>query len=150
MAPRGYGTQDGPPLISPLPCAACPYRRDVPSGVWAASEYDKLIDYDAETGDQPLSAFACHATPENLCHGWAVVHTNRGHEYDLLALRMLSIGEHDIPVTKVPLFSSGTEAAEHGKAEIENPSIETRRAVNKLLRRRASRVEGGSAPSEPA
>lgn len=24
------------------PCASCPYRKDVPSGVWEASEYEKL------------------------------------------------------------------------------------------------------------
>lgn len=26
------------------PCETCPYRRDVPSGVWSADEYRKLIE----------------------------------------------------------------------------------------------------------
>lgn len=35
------------------PCHSCPYRRDVPSGVWATEEYDKLLPYDADTASQP-------------------------------------------------------------------------------------------------
>jgi hypothetical protein len=33
-----------PGLIGPRrrPCSSCPYRRDVPSGLWSAEEYDKL------------------------------------------------------------------------------------------------------------
>ena len=26
------------------PCSSCPYRKDVPSGVWAHHEYEKLRD----------------------------------------------------------------------------------------------------------
>lgn len=64
---------------------ACPYRKDVPSGVWDASEYDKLPAYDAPTAEQPFAPFACHATPEKLCHGWAVCHSNRGSAFELIA-----------------------------------------------------------------
>jgi uncharacterized protein DUF6283 len=105
-------------------CAACPYRRDVPSGVWAADEYDKLIAYDEPTFGQPVAVFKCHATPEFYCHGWAVVHSNRGSAYDLLALRLASLrdGYVDIPSESTPLFASGTEAAEHGKRDIDNMS----------------------------
>lgn len=113
-------------MIRSQPCGACPYRRDVPSGVWAADCYDLLARYDAPTGEQPPAPFGCHATPERLCHGWAVVHSNRGHEHELLALRLLQfrIGEAiDVPAAGVPLFDSGAQAAEHGKAEIERPSI---------------------------
>lgn len=115
------------------PCSACPYRQDVPSGVWSAHEYDKLRDYDKPTGEQPFEAFACHATPEHLCHGWAVVHTTRGNEYDLLALRIH--GYPDIPDAGVPLFASGNEAADHGQADIEQPSEEAIAAVEKLSRK---------------
>src|SRR5262245_5487003 len=108
--------------IRSMPCSACPYRRDVPSGLWAAHEYDKLIDYDEITPNQPFAVFACHATPEHLCHGWAVCHTSRGNEYDLLALRIWGSGP--IPEAGVPLFASGAEAAEHGKRDIEEPSAE--------------------------
>ena len=115
------------------PCSACPYRRDVPSGVWAAHEYDKLRDYDAPTAQQPFEAFACHATPEHLCHGWAAVHTSRGNEYDLIALRLL--GSPDIPVSDIPLFASGNEAADHGQADIETPSTEAVQTVERLTRK---------------
>jgi hypothetical protein len=116
------------------PCSSCPYRRDVPSGVWAADEYDKLVDYDKPTGEQPFAAFGCHATPEHYCHGWAVVHSNRGHQYDLLALRIYAPGV-EIPESAVPLFSSGAEAAEHGKADIEGPSVEAKAVAGRLIRK---------------
>jgi Family of unknown function (DUF6283) len=115
------------------PCSACPYRRDVASGVWAEHEYDKLLDYDRPTGEQPIAAFSCHATPDHYCHGWAVVHSNRGNENDLLALRLR--GSPEIPEAAVPLFNSGQEAAEHGKADIENPSAEAHATVVKLQRK---------------
>jgi hypothetical protein len=116
------------------PCSSCPYRRDVPSGVWARHEYEKLIEFDAPTGDQPFATFACHATPDHTCHGWAVVHSNRGPEYELLGLRVWPpVGE--IPEAAVPLFESGTEAAEHGMADIETPSTEAIQTVDKLTRK---------------
>jgi hypothetical protein len=112
-------------------CSACPYRQDVPSGVWSQKDYDKLPPYDAPTSAQPLAPFACHATPGHLCHGWAVVHTSRGHEHDLMALRVSSGGE--VPPASTPLFGSGTEASEHGKRDIDTPSDEARRVATKLV-----------------
>lgn len=120
------------------PCSACPYRRDVPSGVWAAHEYDKLREYDEPTGSQPFAAFACHATPDHLCNGWAVVHSNRGHEYELLALRMEAgaMGAlAAIPTPRTELFASGNEAADWGQRDVENPSVESRLAVERLTRK---------------
>jgi hypothetical protein len=115
------------------PCSACPYRRDVASGIWAHEEYEKLRDYDAPTGYQPMGAFACHATPDHFCHGWAVVHTSRGSEHDLLALRLH--GDPEIPAPAVPLFGSGNEAADHGQADVEAPSPAAVETAAKLLRK---------------
>lgn len=115
------------------PCLACPYRCDVPSGVWAANEYDKLRDYDKPTGEQPFAFFACHATPDHLCNGWAVVHTSRGNEYDLLALRLLSSGYPEIPVSDIEFFVSGNAAADHGQADIEDPTPEAQAAAARLM-----------------
>lgn len=112
------------------PCQSCPYRVDVPSGVWAHEEYEKLRDYDEPTGNQPLAFFACHATPEHLCNGWAVVHTSRGHRFDLLALRLLSGPE--IPVSDIELWPSGNIAADHGQADIEDPTPEAKAAMARL------------------
>jgi hypothetical protein len=121
------------------PCTSCPYRRDVPSGLWAAHEYDKLLAYDAPTAEQPMAPFMCHATPEHFCHGWAVCHSNRGHEFELLALRLAASRNlgilPDVPEPFVPLFGSGAEAAEHGKRDIEEPSPEAGQAVDRLLRK---------------
>ncbi len=119
--------------VRPLPCEACPYRVDVPSGVWAEHEYDKLVEYDAPTGEQPMAVFACHASPQALCHGWVMVHENRGHEYQLLALRIRP-PQGPVPwVSQVQLFSSGAEAAAHGKRDIEDPSGEALRATARLM-----------------
>jgi hypothetical protein len=119
--------------IRKQPCAACPYRCDVASGVWASEEYDKLIAYDAPTMEQPFAAFSCHATSDKFCHGWAVVHTSRGHEYDLIALRLR--GCPDIPAPAVPLFGSGQEAAEHGKRDISSPSPNAEFTMGRLKRK---------------
>ena len=120
--------------VRDMPCSACPYRQDAPSGIWAQHEYDKLREYDAPTGDQPIATFACHATPDHHCHGWAVVHTNRGHEFDLLALRVWPI-QGRIPEAGVPLFASGNEAADHGERDIDNPSDDAKNAVARLMRK---------------
>jgi len=113
------------------PCSTCPYRRDVPSGVWAHDTYELLRPYDEPTGGQPFAWFACHATPEHMCHGWAVVHTTRGNEFDLLALRVRPHGP--IPEPFVPLFDSGNEAADHGQRDVESPSEAARATVDRLL-----------------
>lgn len=124
------------------PCPACPYRRDCPSGVWASEEYEKLRAYDAPTFAQPSEAFACHATPDRLCHGWAVVHTSQAHEFDLLALRFAPA---EVPDAAVPLWGSGAEAADHGQRDVEDPGEDAVEAVCRLLRyprlRGASRAE---------
>ena len=121
--------------VRAMPCEACPYRRDVPSGIWARHEYAKLKQYDQITPLQPFGKFACHASPEAICHGWAVVHSRRGHEYELVALRIRKVGEAPptIPQEVVPLFSSGCEAAEHGMRDLENPSEEAREFSARLM-----------------
>lgn len=114
------------------PCMACPYRKDVASGVWAQEEYDKLPPYDAPTAEQPVGLFMCHATPEAVCHGWAVCHSNR-HGRELLALRIFPSGP--VPKPKMPLFESGTAAAKHGKKDIAKPKTKAKRTQTKLLRK---------------
>lgn len=119
-------------MIRSVPCTACPYRRDAPPGLWAPDEYAKLPPYDLDTAYQPHGAFACHATPEALCHGWAVVGGP-----DLLALRIRSAQGlvEEIPAPAVPLFGSGTEAAEHGLSAIDAPPEETIDAIDRLRRK---------------
>src|SRR5205823_657744 len=108
------------------PCASCPYRRDVPSGVWTAEEYEKLPAYD---GAISLEVFMCHQQNGRLCAGWVGCHDMD----NCLGLRMATatgaISEEAYVealdyTSPVPLFDSGTEAAEHGMAKIECPPPE--------------------------
>lgn len=125
---------------APRPCESCPYRRDVPSGVWAAAEYEKLPAYDRETPYQPQGVFLCHQHDGRVCAGWAGCHDG----YQLLALRLAAAAgamtDEDIAATidyisPVPLFSSGAAAAAHGAAEIAAPSVDARRVMAKVSRR---------------
>lgn len=130
----------------PRPCVSCPYRRDVPSGVWAAEEYDKLPGYDGDTACQRLNLFMCHQGDGLVCSGWL------GHRdpYELLAVRFGVIdGRLDESAldytTDVALFGSGAEAAAHGRRNIDNPPPDTVAAIGKVARVRAARgvpVEG--------
>lgn len=137
----------------PKPCASCPYRCDVPSGIWDESEYIKLPAYDEPTHMQPMQVFMCHQADGTVCAGWASVHGNR----DNLALRLAaSLGariDRDAVIayqSPVPLFSSGTEAAAHGLADLAEPGIEARLLVEKLtaMQRRKGMTDD-SAADEP-
>jgi Family of unknown function (DUF6283) len=116
------------------PCGSCPYRRDVPSGLWSAEEYDKLPDYDGEMWMQPHQLFLCHQQDGCLCGGWLLAH---GVD-NLVALRLHA---HTLDpsvwsyASDVPCFASGAEAAAHGKAEIDNPSPAALRMIDGLVRK---------------
>lgn len=115
--------------VRPIPCEACPYRKDVPSGVWAHHEYEKLRGYDNPIYAQPPQAFACHSTPAKLCNGWAIVNDNLHHGH-VLALRLA--GRPEVPEPKVALFETNAEAADHGQREIEEPGVMASLVVERL------------------
>lgn len=123
---------------APRPCESCPYRQDVPSGVWSREEYEKLREYDEDTSMQPLAIFQCHQTDrENdhsrMCAGWVGCHSG-----DLLALRLYLTQGGDPAVfeyvSPVDLFASGNEAADHGVREIYSPSPEAIHMMEKISR----------------
>lgn len=126
---------------APRPCDSCPYRQDVPSGIWAAEEYAKLVEFDAPAHEQPHGLFYCHQNPldsgkDRLCAGWVACHGS-----DLLGLRIaVAFGRVAPEVfdyeTDVPVFASGQEAAAHGLAEIEDPGSEARLLVDKIAGQR--------------
>lgn len=124
------------------PCATCPYRRDVPSGIWSAEEYEKLRGYDGEIWQQAMAGangvFMCHQADGKLCAGWAGCHDM----YNTLAVRMHA-GQLDESVwtyeSPVPLFADGNQAADHGEADIEEPSIAAQQAVQKIVKVRGVR-----------
>jgi hypothetical protein len=124
------------------PCPTCPYRKDVPSGVWHESEYGKLPEYDGPTFEQPVGAFFCHQQNGRLCAGWCGTH-DMG---ESLGLRFAAstgvLSTEDVEaaldyVSPVPLFASGEAAAMHGIAQLDNPSPEARAFMQKIERRRA-------------
>ena len=137
---------------APRPCVSCPYRRDVPSGIWAASEYAKLPRYDEPTYAQPPGLFLCHQHDRGdeqtrACAGWAGCHDGE----QLLALRIgLADGRISAEtadairdyVSPVPLFTSGADAAAHGMREIRAPGEDARTAIGKISRRRTNLSEG--------
>lgn len=119
------------------PCGTCPYRRDVPSGIWHASEYAKLPGYDGETGEQLAKGarglFFCHQSTGEVCAGWVGCHDTR----HLLALRLHPVDRSTFDYeSPVPLFASGAEAAAHGVARIEEPDDRASIAIRKLGARR--------------
>lgn len=128
--------------VRPAPCAFCPYRRDVPSGVWAAEEYAALPQYDGEVHEQyeagAFAAFDCHKADGTLCAGWVGCHGAR----NLLALRLVarhmdpSVWDYESPV---PLLGSGAEAALHGLRELEEPGERAMAAIRIIARDRARR-----------
>ena len=129
------------------PCGSCPYRRDVPSGVWHESEYDKLPAYDGSTGEQmdagAMGAFMCHQQDDRLCAGWVGCHDM----YESLAMRFATrlMSQEDLDAVfayecPIPLFASGAEAAAHGKAEIDVPGVKARRTIDKLTRKRRAQA----------
>ena len=130
---------------APRPCASCPYRRDVPAGVWAAEEYAKLPAYDRDTTSQPAALFLCHQNERaseqaRICSGWVGCHGE-----ELLALRLAVIcGAIDDAtfvacldyVSPVALFATGGDAAAHGVSGIAEPDAAARAAIAKIERRR--------------
>ncbi len=128
---------------APNPCGSCPYRRDVPSGLWEGEEYEKLIDYDGDTAEQPIGVFLCHRQDGRACAGWVAVHDMD----NSLALRLgCASGHIEDPEpfldyeTSTPVWNSGAEAAEHGLRDVRNPSPDARRAIDKLKAAEARRA----------
>jgi hypothetical protein len=125
------------PRPAKSPCKSCPYRKDVPSGIWAPEEYVKLLSYDGEIMDQMMQGghalFMCHQNDGCLCAGWVGTH---GAE-ELVALRLHPVAPETFEfVSPVPLFASGAEAAAHGMRDIENPGTKAQKVMDRLLRKR--------------
>ncbi|QIG76168.1 hypothetical protein EVC24_147 [Rhizobium phage RHph_I4] len=127
------------------PCKSCPYRKDVPSGIWSEEEYEKLPSFDGEIVDQFVNGgtalFLCHQRNNALCSGWLGCHGTD----NLIALRLHSHAVDESVwgyETDVPLFSSGKEAAEHGMKDIDAPSDAANRTMHRLLRKGGVKLKG--------
>jgi hypothetical protein len=128
--------------VKPVPCATCPYRKGVPSGIWSEEDYEKLRAYDGSMTEQYVhgatGVFQCHQSDGRLCGGWVGCHDM----FDTFAAR-IHAGKLDdsvwIYVSPVPLYGSGAEAADHGELDIEHPSREAMDAISKIVRVRDAR-----------
>jgi hypothetical protein len=120
------------------PCGTCPYRKDVPAGIWDAGEYAKLPRYDGETFEQTAtSLFHCHKDDGMLCAGWVACH-DMDH---LLAVRLHRVDPSVYTYTSpIPVFASGAEACAHGLSGITTPDTKARRAIRGLVQKRARTV----------
>jgi hypothetical protein len=123
------------------PCGSCPYRTDVPSGIWDASEYAKLPPYDADTAHQPHHLFLCHQINGRICGGWAACHDMT----QSLGVRIAAISGDITPEvaealtnysTPIPVFPTGQAAADHGLTDQNHPSRAARRIIDKLTTRK--------------
>lgn len=123
--------------VGKAPCGSCPYRKDVPSGVWDPAEYDKLPAFDGEMAEQLLKGgigvFMCHQQDGKLCAGWVGCHGAN----NLVALRMVSNVARSVWRFRSPvaLFQSGAEACAHGKRAIRRPGAAAKRMVAKLTQK---------------
>lgn len=137
--------KSGALTVSQVPCGSCPYRCDVPSGIWMKNEYDKLPQYDGPTGGQNPHLFLCHQKDGCLCAGWLACHD----PHELLALRFFARGGAGREIarevysytTSVPVFTSGADARQHGLREIDNPGPRAQKMIEGLLRQREDRDE---------
>lgn len=128
------------------PCGSCPYRCNVPSGIWDPKEYGKLPEYDKPTMEQPPELFLCHQQNGRVCAGWAGTHDMN----ENFAVRLGSItGSIDPDVTAaildyetpVELFESGEAAAQHGMANVDELTDDAKKAIWKLVRKRKLRKQ---------
>lgn len=118
------------------PCKSCPYRRDVPSGIWHPSEYRKLRKYDGDIIDQltngAIALFDCHQKDGRLCAGWIGAHG--AHNLLAVSLNWRKLAKSVFAYTSpIPLFATGREAARHGMRDIRKPDAPARRMIDRLL-----------------
>lgn len=115
-------------IVEPLkvlksPCSSCPYRKDVPPGVWHESEYEKLRGYD---DNSTLGVFLCHHTSgerQTVCRGWLYVHQDSVAARLACATGAVTVDQlfAEVPVE---CYGSGNEAADAGLAGVEKPTVE--------------------------
>lgn len=124
------------------PCASCPFRTNVASGIWDQTEYQKLPAYDGEIHEQTATAvFMCHQPAEgHVCSGWL---GHRQYPEDMLAVRLgLIRGALDQSCLEysndVPLFESGAAAAEHGMKQFLDPQEDALSVIRKITRKQAT------------
>jgi uncharacterized protein DUF6283 len=137
-----------PLAVAKNPCSTCPYRKDTPSGVWLADEYEKLRAYDEPEFDPAhpeaqrlpeMAAFLCHHSltrpGDTLCRGWLSVHADSVAVRLTVATGKVTWEQVDAPV-EVELYATGNEAADAGEVEIDRPGLAAMHAARRLMAQR--------------
>lgn len=128
--------------IKPEPCLTCPYRKDVPSGVWDREEYEKLRLYD-DVFPMQTAIFLCHGSRDAghdiACKGWVMVHQ------DSIAVRLAqSTGKLSFEAftpTVCKLHKSGNAAADFGERDLKRPKRKALTVIRKLTDRKLKAVK---------
>jgi hypothetical protein len=75
------------------PCGSCPYRKDVPAGLWHRAEFENLLRHDAN--EFAGSTFGCHEgrnkprDEQDTCIGWLLDQRSRGYPSIQLRMRLM-------------------------------------------------------------
>jgi len=130
--------------VAKRPCGSCPYRKDVPPGIWAREEYEKLPLYDGSIAEQTLAIFMCHQRDGNLCAGWLACHG----PHELLAMRLALLCNQVDPAvmiykTDVPLFPSGACAHAHGVRDLKKKTPRAIKMLRGLWKKRNDSAKAG-------
>jgi len=125
-------------------CPTCPYLRATPPGIWDASEYEKLAEYDEQPGQLPvLAAFHCHqenATGQaTVCRGWLSVHRGAVAVRLACARGALQASQVQALPEEPQYYATGAEAAAAGLAGVEYPGDDARKKIAGLVRRGVAR-----------
>lgn len=125
--------------VDKQPCSTCPYRTDVPSGVWAAEEYEKLRNYDEGAFPPALGIFLCHHSQfsgrETACRGWLSV-ASESVAVRLAMAQGTFTDEQVYAEVGVGLHPSGNAAADFGQRDIEAPGEDADEAIQRLIRKK--------------
>ena len=122
-------------IVKKEPCLTCPYRLDVPSGVWSFEEYEKLRLFDEGSEMPCLSTFLCHqstvAGQQIACKGWLMVHR------DSVAVCLACLtGQVDAETCfeepEAELHESGNAAADFGQRDLKRPKKKALKVIDKL------------------
>lgn len=130
--------------VAKEPCSSCPYRRDVPSGLWHRSEYKKLPEYDEGAEPPSIALFLCHQTNatgrETVCRGWLSVHRNS--IAVRLALMQGNVTEKQVRArVATELHESGDAACAAGLLRIRRPGKDAEVLREKLLQKGAGSLD---------
>jgi len=105
--------------------------------VWSPREYEKLRQYDNAPASQSPRMFLCHDGDRltTLCRGWLDTHDARRLYALRLGAEMGLVDESvfDLPPSPVPVFESGSKAADHGLRDIQSPGSAAIGLARKLL-----------------